>query len=97
MKMGIRNIKSHQTYKSAIITDLWEQDRIEETKLLIHFQNSSELSLFLQKHNLEAMNFDCPSEKNFISRYIKPTIMKLYQRSADDSEKQSITADDGTS
>jgi hypothetical protein len=71
---------------------------IRETKLLRHVQNSSKLpvggKLFIQKNKLLAMNFDIPSKKSLICKYIKPTPIKLYQGPQKNTEKQSITADD---
>ena len=55
MKEQMRNIKSHQTDKSAVAAHVWEKGhRIEEAKLLKYVQNLRELTiwekLFLQKY-----------------------------------------------
>ena len=46
MKEHIKNIKSHQTDKSAVAVCVWEEGyRLEEAKLLKHIRNSSELAV----------------------------------------------------
>ena len=48
----------------------------------------------MQKYKLVAMNVDIPSEKTFISKYIKSTTMKHYHKPSDNSEMQLIAAED---
>ena len=40
------------------------------------------------------MYFDIALEKSLISKYMKPTTMKFYERQLEESEKQLRTADD---
>ena len=44
--------------------------------------------LFIQKYKLIAMNFGIWTEKNLVCKYIKPTTMKFYQRSPEDTKNQ---------
>ena len=50
--------------------------------------------LFVLNYILIAMNSEIPSEENLISKYIKPTTTKLYQRPSENTGKQSRTVDD---